>query len=159
MLRSFVITAVVLGVLSAGVAVAGVGTSGFGLGVQVGEPTGLNGRYWLSSATAIDAAAAWSFGSEDALQLQADYVIHNFSLINVKKGLIGLYFGIGGKLKLDDDSTLGIRIPVGGVYIIDGTPLDVFVEIVPVLDLAPSTDFTLNGALGMRYFFGSKSSN
>jgi len=33
------------------------------------------------------------------------------------------------------------------------TPLDIFVEVVPVLDLVPDTDLDFNGAVGIRYIF------
>jgi hypothetical protein len=35
----------------------------------------------------------------------------------------------------------------------DGTPLDIFLEIVPILDLAPKVGFDFNGAIGIRYYF------
>ena len=34
-----------------------------------------------------------------------------------------------------------------------GFGLDVFFELVPLLDLVPSTNFELNGAIGIRYLF------
>jgi hypothetical protein len=34
--------------------------------------------------------------------------------------------------------------------------LDFFFELVPILDLAPSTDFGMNAAIGIRYFFGQE---
>ena len=34
--------------------------SGFGLGVILGEPTGISGKLWLGGKTAIDGATAWS---------------------------------------------------------------------------------------------------
>jgi hypothetical protein len=32
-------------------------------------------------------------------------------------------------------------------------PVDIFIELAPILDLVPETDFTVNGAVGVRYFF------
>jgi hypothetical protein len=32
-------------------------------------------------------------------------------------------------------------------------PVDIFVELVPILNLAPSTDFDFNGGIGARYWF------
>jgi hypothetical protein len=31
--------------------------------------------------------------------------------------------------------------------------VDIFLEVVPILDLAPKTDFKINAAIGARYFF------
>ena len=125
----------------------------FGLGVILGEPTGLSGKCWLSGTTAIDAAAAWSFGKNDALQLQADFVMHKFDLFEVDRGRLPFYFGIGGHIVLGDKTGLGVRIPVGLDYIFDNTRVDVFLELVPGLSLAPSTDFDLDGGIGVRYWF------
>ena len=53
----------------------------------------------------------------------------------------------------DADDLIGIRFPVGLDYNFDGAPLDIFVQIVPILELAPKTDFELEGAIGARFFF------
>jgi hypothetical protein len=34
-----------------------------------------------------------------------------------------------------------------------GTPLDIFFELVPILDLVPDTDVELNASVGLRYWF------
>jgi len=124
-----------------------------GLGIILGEPTGLTGKYWMTGTTAIDMAAAWSFGKNDALQLQADYVLHKFNMIDVERGRLPFYFGIGGHIVLGDKTGLGVRIPVGLDYLFARDPLDVFIELVPGIQLAPSTDFNLDGGIGIRYWF------
>ncbi|MBN1115711.1 MAG: hypothetical protein JXA77_00780 [Bacteroidales bacterium] len=124
-----------------------------GLGVILYEPTGISGKMWTGETTAFDAAAGWSLGSVDVLHLHADFLAHRFDLINVNKGRLPLYFGIGAKLVLADDPRIGIRVPVGLSYLFSDAPLDAFLEIVPTLDLIPSTDFDIDGALGLRYYF------
>ena len=126
----------------------------FGLGIILGEPTGVSAKLWITERTAIDAAAAWSFSNETAFHLHADYLFHNFDLISVEKGKLPVYFGIGGRVKFEDESLIGVRIPVGLAYFFDGAPIDIFLEVVPILDLAPDTEFTANAAVGIRYFFG-----
>lgn len=127
--------------------------SGFGIGIVAGEPTGLCGKAWMSQNTAIAGAAAWTFKEEAAVTLQLDYLYHNFDVIRVSKGRLPMYYGIGGRVKLEDDSRFGLRIPVGLDYLLSEAPLDVFIEVVPLLDLAPDTEFNLNGGIGVRYFF------
>ncbi len=127
--------------------------SGFGLGIIVGEPTGLSAKLWTGNSTAIDGAVAWSFGKDSALHLHADYLFYNFNLFKVEKGKLPLYYGIGGRIKLVDDMKVGVRIPVGINYIFAKAPLDIFLEIVPMLELVPRTEFNLNGGIGIRYFF------
>lgn len=126
---------------------------GFGLGIIVGEPTGLAGKYYLSESHAIDGAVAWSFKKDAALHIHADYLYHDNTFFNVKQGRLPVYVGIGGRIKLQDKSRIGVRIPVGMAYEFAKAPVDVFVEIVPLLDLVPDTQFDFNGAIGVRYFF------
>lgn len=132
----------------------------FGLGIIVGEPTGLSGQFWLTRTSAVDGGAAWSFRHEGAFHLHLDYLLHSFDVIRVDKGKLPIYYGIGGRIKFSDegrhddsDVRIGLRIPVGLEYIFQGERVDLFLEVVPLLDLAPETDFTLNGGIGVRYFF------
>jgi len=124
--------------------------AGFGLGVIVGEPTGLSCKLWTGSNTAIDGVAAWSFGKKGALQLHSDYLFHNFNLI---KNNIPIYYGIGGKIKFAEKSEAGIRIPFGIDFMLTEAPIDIFFELVPLVGLVPATDFEVNGGIGIRYFF------
>ena len=126
----------------------------FGLGIIVGEPTGISGKNWLTRTTALDFAAAWSFEGEDSFTFHADYLIHRFDFIPIEGGALPLYYGIGGKIKFEDnDSSLGVRIPIGLNYHFEDATLDLFLEIVPVMELVPETDFKMNGAIGVRFFF------
>jgi len=126
---------------------------GLGLGVILGEPTGISGKLWTGKRTAIDGAVAWASGKNSALHLHVDYLFHNFDLFKVEKGKLPLYYGIGVRVKLANDTRIGVRIPVGINYIFASAPLDIFLEVVPLLDLAPNTEFGLNIGLGARYFF------
>ena len=127
---------------------------GFGLGIILGEPTGISAKKWLDSSSALDVAVAWSFVSPSSFHLHADYLYHNFNLLNVKEGKLPLYFGIGFKVRIrEGDDRLGIRIPVGLCYMFEQSPLDIFLELGPVLDLTPSTVLRLTLSIGIRYFF------
>lgn len=125
----------------------------FGLGVILGEPTGLSAKLWTSRTTALDGALAWSFGREDAFHIHGDFLFHDYHLIKVSEGKLPVYYGIGGRLKLELESLLGVRFPLGLNYQFAKAPLDLFIEIVPILELVPATDFNLNAAIGMRFFF------
>ncbi|MCG8605285.1 hypothetical protein MJD09_09835 [bacterium] len=132
--------------------------SGFGLGLIVGEPTGLSFKNWLDGTTAWDFAVAWSLEKDHSFTMHGDYLKHNFRLFSAYQGRLPLYFGVGGTLRFNDsdaETRFGMRIPVGVNYHLDNVPLGLFVEIVPVLNLFPETEFRLNAAIGARYFFGS----
>ncbi len=125
----------------------------FGIGVILGEPTGISAKLWLGEVMAIDFAAAWSFVNSTAFQLHADYLFHLMELIKVSKGKLPLYFGVGGRMKFGDKVKAGVRIPVGLAYMFANVPLDLFVEVVPMLNLVPATGFDIGGGIGVRYFF------
>lgn len=127
---------------------------GMGIGVIVGEPTGLSLKTWLHPSTAFALGVAWSFEREDALNLTGDYLIHNYNTFPVSKGRLPFYYGIGARLKLGDpDSSVGIRVPVGIEYLFQNHPMDLFFELVPIMDITPRTEFGLNASIGARYFF------
>ena len=126
---------------------------GFGLGVILGEPTGLSGKYWVSGSNAIDAGMAWSFRKPGFLHLHADYLWH-FPLHTREVERFVLYAGVGGRLGVRETKPLlGIRIAGGFAYWPKNTPLDIFIEFAPVVDLAPATELSANGGVGIRFFF------
>jgi len=126
--------------------------SGFGIGVMAGEPTGLSSKYWLSRATAADFGLAWSIDSY--LHVHADIMMHKFDLINVSKGELPVYIGLGARILLTSpDLSLGVRVPVGLNYHFGSAPFDLFFEVVPIMNLTPATEFDFNAAIGFRYFF------
>jgi hypothetical protein len=143
---------------------------GFGIGMIIGDPTGISMKKWLSSLTAIDAAAAWSFTDHDAFQLHLDYLFHNENILRTDElsGRLLLYYGIGGRFKLRDDdppddgrknsssgtdAIAGVRIPLGITYLFRKSPFDLFIEVVPTLDVSPETEFDLDAAVGGRFYF------
>jgi len=127
----------------------------FGLGIIVGEPTGIDMKFFLNESNAIEGAVAWSLNGNNNLHLQAEYLYHNYTLITVEKGQLPFFFGLGGRVVLREnaDDVIGIRIPVGLAYEFDGGIFDVFAELVPVMDLFPDTEFDFEAALGVRFWF------
>lgn len=138
---------------------------GLGVGLIIGEPTGLSLKKWLGNDRAIDAGVAWSFSENDSLQFHADYLLHNFSLLTEPDlpGRLPLYCGLGGRVKLkegndgkgrnNNDTLVGVRVPFGISYLFAEAPVGLFAEIVPILDFVPDTDFDLNAAIGVRFYF------
>lgn len=138
---------------------------GTGLGVILGEPTGLSLKHWVTADHAIAAAAAWSLAGRDSLQLHADYLVHNFDAL--RRDLPdppALYYGVGARVQFheerggrrhddDGDTAVGVRFPVGFSYFLGRSALDLFVELVPSLDVSPSTELNLEAAVGARFYF------
>lgn len=130
--------------------------SGFGIGVVVGEPTGISLKLWRGKYRAICGAAGWSLAGEKHFNINGDYIFHNFELIKLEKGKLPIYYGFGGRIKIKEDkkTKIGVRIPVGMDYFIPNAPLDIFFDIVPTLDIFLETEIYINFGLGIRFFFG-----
>lgn len=127
----------------------------FGLGIILGEPTGISGKYWLSDKHALDFGIAYSFAHvHSSFSLHGDYLIHNSSWIRSGEPL-SVYYGFGARIHFSnkDENTLGARGVIGIVWISHSLPIDAFIEAAPVFNLFPSTSLHLDLAIGGRYFF------
>ena len=135
---------------------------GFGLGIMFGEPTGISFKGWLSERSAIDGGLGWSFAHNGSVHIHADYLYHFYNVFNTPR--LPLYLGVGGRIKLqntndngnsdnNNDVRIGIRVPFGISYQFEEVPIDLFLEIAPILDLNPETEGSVNGALGARFYF------
>jgi hypothetical protein len=141
---------------------AGAEPSGVGLGLIMGEPTGLSLKVWTGNHVALDAGLGyswWRYGQ--SLQVHGDVLWHTSSLIQLEDGFLPLYIGIGARVKLADephnypDLRAGVRIPFGLEYVFVRVPVGLFFELVPVIDLTPESDWGGNSAIGFRYYFGT----
>lgn len=130
------------------------GAETFGLGVMLGEPTGINGKYWTSDVGAVDMGLAWSFSnSQTAFHIHSDYLFHNMKLFKLNERPLAFYYGPGARLKFENRTKFGLRVPVGLAYRFEEQPIDMFFEVAPIVDLAPSTDLSVNLGIGARYYF------
>ncbi len=126
---------------------------GFGLGVVVGEPTGVSAKGWISPRGAVDGAIAWSTWGDGYVDAHVDYLWHFDDIARTDQQVLP-YIGVGGRvLGWRDRSRVGLRIPAGFDWLPSHTPLDVFLEVAPIVDLAPGTDLNMNGGIGVRIFF------
>lgn len=126
-----------------------------GAGFILGEPTGVNVKLMLVKGTAIDMAAAWTLSGNNELQLHGDYLYHRYDVFQARKGRVPLFFGFGGRVRFVEnaDNLVGLRFPVGVGYEFADAPFDVFFELVPILDIAPDSNFDLEAAVGGRFWF------
>ena len=124
----------------------------FGLGAVIGEPTGISGKLWLSRRSAFDAVVGFSFARETALHLQLDYLFHIYDVIDPASGVAAIYIGVGARVKTENETRFGLRVPVGVDYIFEDVPMDIFFEVAPILDVVPDASFRFNVAIGFRFF-------
>jgi hypothetical protein len=134
----------------------------YGIGVIIGSPTGFTGKYFLATRSAAQINAGWSFIGDVGFHITGDY---QFLFPGVVRGESGEtldnvvpYLGLGGRFRVkeneasnDTDFHIGLRIGGGLEYLIDR--FGVFLEIYPVVDFVPETDFDFEGGLGFRFYF------
>ena len=126
----------------------------FGVGAIVGDPTGLTAKYWITHKRAVDMALAWDLsGDDDRLEIHADHLWHFDLNMNRMEGRLPLYVGLGGRLLTGHDARLGVRIPFGISYLFAQVPIELFGEIAPLLDVTPDSDTSVNGGVGVRFYF------
>jgi hypothetical protein len=126
----------------------------FGAGLMVGEPTGLSLKYWLNEDWAVDGGIGQSFNRNNRLQLHSDVLWHKFGLVDCPHGRFAPYLGAGVRSKFESgEDTFGFRFPIGVTYLLDRHPIDVFFEVAPIWDVAPSSRGSFNVAAGARFWF------
>lgn len=121
-----------------------------GLGIIIGDPTGISAKYWLDKTNAIDAAIGF-----DRFSVHADYLFHFWNIIpQTGGGEICAYAGPGVVFKdKKEDNMVGIRLALGAAYELTQYPVEIFAEIVPVFEISPDSDLNMDGGIGIRYFF------
>jgi hypothetical protein len=125
-----------------------------GLGISIGNPTGLNGKYWLDNKSAVDAGVAYSLGKKSNFSLHSDYLLHKegaFFFNDVHP--LDLYYGLGARMEFDHDIEVGVRIPVGLSHTVENGSADMFAEVAPIVDLVTKTGLEIHLLFGARYYF------
>lgn len=123
-----------------------------GVGVMLGEPAGLTFKRWTGANDALALGTAWSFRGDTDLHIHLDYLRHDFQVLEVSPGSMPVFYGIGGRVSLGTADHVGARIPVGISYIFEDTPLEIYLEIAPIVDLLPETAISANGNMGIRFY-------
>jgi hypothetical protein len=145
----------------------------FGLGIELGEPDGLTGKYFFSANHALDFGVGEIYhsyyGGNDGLHLYADYLWHPKLLTYTPAFKLPFYIGVGGRLWTFDyacngnnictsASIFGIRVPIGLDFDLNNVPLDIFVQFVPTFDfyrnyVGRNIYLDVDFSVGIRYWF------
>lgn len=132
-----------------------------GVGIILGEPTGITARLYLKDDQAIQAAVGASFVA-NGIQADGDYVFHPVILQDRDTLVIPLYVGPGlrfidyaGGSNGSSHFAAGLRAVGGLLFDFKDVPLDAFIEIAGVLeyDFKDGAGVGLNAGAGVRYYF------
>src|SRR4051812_40427086 len=75
------------------------GSGDFGIGLIIGEPTGISGKLYLQRRHAIDAAIGIGFIDGQGVHVHADYLWHPLVLTQTPTFDLPLYVGVGGRVQ------------------------------------------------------------
>lgn len=137
----------------------------FGLGIIIGDPTGVSGKYLLSPDHAIDGAVGFGIIGDENFQAHADF-LWQFRVQTWRTAALDLYLGVGPKIGIreggggppgrpgrDEAFLLGARGPFGVSVTFLEAPFDVFVEVAAGLWIIEDVDLHVDVAIGGRYWF------
>ncbi len=134
-------------------ALATTPSSGIGIGIVIGDPTGLSLKFW-------------GVGPKSAIQLHiggggymapADLMVSGsllFHALLTRETPINGYLGVGAFAGIEqgrqgqDNFVLGVLMPLGLEFIFSEIPLDLFIEV------PPAVGFTSNGDIRAGLTFG-----
>lgn len=128
----------------------------FGIGGIIGDPDGVSLKAWLSESTAIAGAVSFDLGENYSwVSVHADFLKQN-TVVTWEEALLQTHFGGGVRIVSGDfQDYIALRAPIGvDVNAIDA-PMEVFMEVVPTVDVDPEFYFYFSGAMGFRYYFGN----
>ncbi|MDB4956895.1 MAG: hypothetical protein JWO36_4464 [Myxococcales bacterium] len=131
-----------------------------GVGIVLGEPTGICARLYLKDDQAIQVAVGSAI-FDGGLQVDADYVFHPWILQDRDTFVLPVYVGPGVRFIEYNDKpsyfAAGIRGVIGMVFDFKNVPLDAFVEVAGVLQYrfadGKGAGAGLNAGAGVRYYF------
>jgi len=126
----------------------------FGMGVILGNPSALSIKWWTTNRSALDASLGYHYGNMNHLHLNTDLLLHLWA-VEKEQETIKIYFGPGAGMGFISDLSITVRAPVGAALYLHTIPLELFAELVPVLQLIGPGDtrFMMDGYIGARWYF------
>lgn len=125
-----------------------------GLGISLGNPTGLNVKRWLDNKAAVDGGLGLSVGRQTNGSVHSDYLLHSQGALFVNDvHPLDVYYGLGARMEFADDIELGVRVPIGVAHRQENNGADIFGEAAPIFNLFGAAGIELHVLFGARYYF------
>lgn len=152
--------AVVVAVVTAGARPA---RAEVGVGLFLGEPTGLDLKLDLQRKTALDFVIGWHDFDDDGRDGYAHLTfLVNLANVHGRSVVVPFRLGVGGAVFDDndnfgDDINIGVRAPFEVGIRFRGTPLEIYGELAILIVLLDENnnrdDVELDGGIGLRVYF------
>jgi hypothetical protein len=143
----------------------------FGLGLLLGSRTGLSAKLWPGRRHSLSIDVG-STNFTNTLSFAASYHFYPKLIRAPQSGVSAqLYFGVGVRARLlihsefedpndsesatilETASVAGVRVPIGISFLLQGFPIELFIEAAPAIDFWYSLGFDLEGIGGARIYF------
>jgi len=140
----------------------------FGLGIQLGSPSGISGKLYLGGRrNAIDFLLGGPYVDDDdywwgGVWAHVTYHWHTEPLTRGRGVTIPFRVGVGGFLttwrypwwdRPRSDLAIGARVPVGLDFDLERAPVQFWAEMAVAVALVPPTGVGADGGIGVRYYF------
>ena len=131
-----------------------------GLGVALGSTTGLAGKFWLNDNAAVQFGFGGRLGVTKDLTMSADYVLQSRP-INVEGDDYAIPVHVGAGVwsaanfaaGASGEYAFGPRLVAGFSVLVPDLPVDLHVEVAPTFLVVEKLGWSMNGQIGMRYYF------
>jgi hypothetical protein len=128
-------------------------SSGIGLGLAIGNPTGIDCKGWITRSGALHLSIGWpDLSSHGGTALSAEYLWHAHVFRSRER--FPLFYGVGGFFGVGGGVDI---IAARGIFGIEwwprGSNFDIFLQLMPALYFEPNSEFDFDFQLGARYFF------
>ncbi len=138
-------------------ALTGTPSSGISIGIVIGDPTGLSLKFWgigQNSALQVNIGGGGFVAPAD-LSVSGSLLFH--ALLTRETPING-YLGVGAFAGINqgrrvDEAVFGILVPLGLEFILSEVPLDLFIEVPPVIGFTTKGDVRagLTFGIGLRF--------
>jgi hypothetical protein len=139
----------------------------FGLGLVLGAPSGITGKYMLTGDQGIQASIGFGFSPRyrnntnlvlvSDVVVAVDYLWTPIHLVDVEPIDVNLYIGGGAIVGVWENgffgASVGARLPLGVSVPFKAIPLELYLELVPTLVVFPPLALGVGAGLGGRWYF------
>lgn len=127
-----------------------------GLGLALGQPSGITLKAWFNDDTALDVLVGemWDYDGwrHGDLFFSVDLLAHPATLTEGGAARLDFYIG-GGVNAWLESADFAVEMPLGLSLMFREVPVEVFLEAAPMVVFISDPGFTGGGSLGARYYF------
>ena len=130
-----------------------------GLGIAVGAPTGIAGKYWIEDWSSLAFSFGGAMGVYNDIGATADYLFQ-FRPFDVNEPDLSVQVHLGPGIHFGGNTTagskgrwqVGPRMTSGFSLMHRDMPFDLYMEISPTIYVVDGAGWSMNGQIGIRHY-------